>query len=109
MGDGLDVWDALHRFYEAYVDLHYASEAEIAGDAALAEYWKFENTPHYARGLPALSKRALADQLTHACFWVTALHQVAGDVVQYVTVPDGMCFQIRPKTAMCDARQMVGA
>merc|ERR1712048_549672 len=66
-----------------------------------------EEVPYYTKGLPALSKSALADQLTHACFGVTAYHQIAGDVVQYVTTPQGMFFQIRPAQTMADAEQFM--
>lgn len=103
--DGLDVWNALHDFYQRYVDLYYRDTAAVCADSALRAYWEFRSTRLYTQGLPALSKPALVDQLTHACFGVTAFHQIAGDVVQYVTTPEGMSFQIRPGQVMADAEE----
>jgi len=88
------------------VDINYSDDEAVCCDAALVEYWKFRCAEHYTRGLPALSKETLVDQLTHGCFTVTAGHQVVGDIVQYVTIPNGMCFQVRPDHNMMDARQM---
>mmetsp|Transcript_1929 Transcript_1929/g.4370 ORF Transcript_1929/g.4370 Transcript_1929/m.4370 type:complete len:589 (-) Transcript_1929:114-1880(-) len=104
--DGLEVWNVMHRFYKSYVAMHYQDDDAVRGDTDLAEYWTFKRSPHYAKGLPALSKAALVDQLTHACFSVTAWHNVVGDITQYVTMPNSMAFQVRPGRDMADARQM---
>jgi len=102
--DGLLYWEALREFYGEYVDMYYEDDAQVLEDAALVDYWRFRCTPQY--GPPSLCKEALKDQLTHACFGVTAWHQIAGDVVQYVTDPKGMFFQIRPGQVMADAEEM---
>lgn len=104
--DGLEVWKVYHGFYSSVVDMYFEDEDAVLGDQDIAEYWRFRCVPQYMNGLPSLSKAALVDQLTHASFGVTAQHQVAGDIVQYVTLPNGMCFQIRPGHDMEDARQM---
>merc|ERR1719356_1571236 len=104
--DGLEVWNAYRKFYSEYVDLFYEDDASVVADAALVEYWKFRCVPQYSQGLPPLSKAALADQLTHGSFSVTAWHQAVGDVVQYLTSPNGYFFQIRPGVEMVDAEEL---
>jgi len=103
---GLKVWNVLHRFYKAYVDIYYQDDRAVQIDPHLQKYWRFQCTPQLRNGLPRLSKAALADQMTHACFYVTAYHQVAGDVVQYITTPTGMFFQIREGQTMADAEML---
>mmetsp|Transcript_76483 Transcript_76483/g.177487 ORF Transcript_76483/g.177487 Transcript_76483/m.177487 type:complete len:568 (-) Transcript_76483:275-1978(-) len=103
--DGLDVWAALHDFYEAYVELYYPDDASVQADDALVDYWQFRSTPMYSNKLPPLSKSALVEQLTHTCFYVSAQHQITGDVVQYLTTPIGMFWQSREGQTSADAEE----
>jgi len=103
---GLKVWRVLHEFYEAYIDIYYADDEAVKNDEHLKHYWQFRCTQQYTNRLPSLSKAALVDQMTHACFYVTAYHQVAGDVVQYITTPRGMFFQFREGQTMADAEML---
>eukprot|EP00933_Yihiella_yeosuensis_P039804 TRINITY_DN33985_c0_g1_i1.p1 TRINITY_DN33985_c0_g1~~TRINITY_DN33985_c0_g1_i1.p1 ORF type:complete len:872 (+),score=172.75 TRINITY_DN33985_c0_g1_i1:712-3327(+) len=105
--DGLDLWKALERFYSAYVDVYYPTDAEVVSDAELQEYWKFECVPQYARSLPALSKSALKLHLTRTVFDVTAYHEMVGDVVEYTTDPAGAMLQVREGLDQCDVQQFV--
>ena len=61
----------------------YSDDAAVQADAELVSYWKFELVPQYSVGLPALSKHALVDQMTHSAFGVTAYHEMVGQVIAY--------------------------
>merc|ERR1712151_1116813 len=50
--DGLDVWWALHEFYEGYVDYYYPSDSDVQADDGLRSYWEFRCAPQYTEGLP---------------------------------------------------------
>jgi len=105
--DGLPLWAAFHKFCSGYVGLHYATDASVQADGELREYWKFKVATHYARGLPALSKAALVDQMTHVLFNVTAYHKLVGGVVEYSTDPAGAVMQVRPGLDMSDMEELV--
>jgi len=108
--DGLVVWSVMHKFFEAYFDLYYKKDDEVLADKDLHEYWKFALVPQYQQGLPTLSKRALVDQVTHSCFFVTAWHEIVGALVPYVTSPDGMFYSVRktePPQTRADAHHLM--
>merc|ERR1712217_310725 len=57
-------------------------------------------------GVP-VTKASLAKQMTHAIFYVTCYHKLAGGVVGYTTDPEGAGMQVRPNLDMCDTRHFV--
>merc|ERR1712139_320685 len=73
----------------------------------MGRYWTFDCVPQYQAGVPALSKDALADQLTHACFNVSAYHQLVGDVIRYMIMPNNMVWHIREGEDMADAKALL--
>lgn len=95
--DGLKAWKIMETFYAKYVDMYYKDDDAVQADAHLVNYWQFGLVPQYQKGLPPLSKSALAKQLTHSSFFVTAWHEFVGGLMPYVSSPDGMFFGI-PKT-----------
>jgi len=105
--DGLPVWNALHEFYAAYLDLYYASDAAVQADQELQAYWKFQSVPQYAKGLPPLSKAALADQLAQAVFDITAYHEFVGHVIGVLSDPRGCFMQVRPGLDMADKQHLI--
>jgi hypothetical protein len=92
--DGTAVWDAMYEFYSAYVELYYADDDAVLTDEGLQRYWRFECAPQYRRGLPALSKQALAQQMTHYVWTVTCWHEAVGQVVAYTAHPAGSALQV---------------
>mmetsp|Transcript_48852 Transcript_48852/g.91421 ORF Transcript_48852/g.91421 Transcript_48852/m.91421 type:complete len:296 (+) Transcript_48852:2-889(+) len=107
--DGLPFWKILHEFYTGYVDLYYESDEAVLADTEIVAYWRFQCGPQYSRGLPALSKAALVDQMTHAVFTVTGYHEFVGNVIGYVSDPLGGFLQVRPELNMADKQHMIQA
>jgi hypothetical protein len=104
--DGLRAWQSLYRFYSGYVDVYYADDQAVRADEDLQEYWTFRCVPQFTQGLPPLSKKALATQLTDSVFYVSAYHQYVGDVIRYFKSPSNMCWQIREGHEIADARSL---
>merc|ERR1712048_127986 len=94
--DGIPLWNALHEFYESYVNLYYASDLDVQSDRELQAYWQFKCVPPYSNGLPPLCKRTLIDQISQAVFDVTGYHEFVGSAVEYVTDPAGLFFSGSP-------------
>eukprot|EP00931_Biecheleriopsis_adriatica_P033221 TRINITY_DN19287_c0_g2_i1.p1 TRINITY_DN19287_c0_g2~~TRINITY_DN19287_c0_g2_i1.p1 ORF type:complete len:1157 (-),score=244.32 TRINITY_DN19287_c0_g2_i1:492-3911(-) len=105
--DGLEIWASMHKFCSGYVGVYYATDDDVRNDAELQKYWTFNCVPHYAQGLPKLSRASLVDQLTRAMFDVTALHEFVGGVVEYTTDPAGAVMQVRKGLDMSDLQQFV--
>lgn len=105
--DGMKFWKTFHKFYQAYVDIYYQDDAALLADQHMARYWSFECVPQYRTGLPPLSKQALVDQLTHSCFHVSVYHQLVGDVIRYLKMPNSMVWHIREGQDMADAKAML--
>jgi len=105
--DGIRFWRSFHTFYKAYIDIYYRSEADLQADKDMQRYWAFECVPQYQTGLPALSKIALANQMTHVCFNVSVFHQLVGDVIRYLKMPNNMAWHIREGEDMADAKSML--
>lgn len=97
--DGLLVWGAFHKFFTDYIHEFYPDDQSVTNDEELPKYWLSINTkgghgtPH-KYGLPELSKKNLVNQMTHHAFWATCWHEFVGDIVQYLTTPEGLATKI---------------
>mmetsp|Transcript_22280 Transcript_22280/g.50957 ORF Transcript_22280/g.50957 Transcript_22280/m.50957 type:complete len:1024 (+) Transcript_22280:80-3151(+) len=105
--DGLPLWKALRDFFGKYLDLYYPSDEALLADPEVKVYWEFKSCPPYKKGLPALSKSSLADQLAQVCFDVIATHEFVGSVAGYVADPSGAFLQVRPGQDMADIQQLI--
>jgi len=105
--DGLPLWRCMRDFYSKYVDIFYPTEDILLNDPEIKAYWEFKSCPPYTRGLPTLSKSSFIDQLTQACFDVTAYHEFVGSAVPYLTDPAGAFMQVRPGCDMADLQHMM--
>ncbi|CAK4086271.1 unnamed protein product [Aphanomyces euteiches] len=85
--DGLDFWNVLHAFVSDYVDLYFATDADVVADAELRAFWQFLTTTpgwqHRQLGLASLK-----DVITQGFMWVTALHNYIGGVGEYIMDPE---------------------
>ncbi|KAF0693853.1 Aste57867_15221 [Aphanomyces stellatus] len=104
--DGLAFFSLVRRFVSDYVDLYYASDADVTGDASLVQFWAalVKTLPC---GLPRpLTLDSVKDIVTQGIVWVTAIHNHVGSVGEYKTDPAFCTYAwvegelcARPKTA----------
>jgi len=106
--DGLEVYEAMRKFVEGYVDVYYPTDESLRACPELTKYWQFEHVQQYARQMPAISKEALVKQIARGMFDVTAYHEYVGYVVTYTTDPAGAVPQVRPGRNMTDIQEMLG-
>ncbi len=95
--DGRDVWNNYVDFFTNYIEVFYPDGGKkVENDADLNAYWaSLEKASNVKDGngelkgydLPELSKQTLIEQLAHTAFWVTAIHEVAGSVVEMFESP----------------------
>ncbi|KAH9098988.1 hypothetical protein LEN26_016482 [Aphanomyces euteiches] len=83
--DGLDYWAIAHKFVSDYVDLYYASDAELTSDASMQKFWAFLDT--LPGTFPTLSLANLKNVLAQCIVWVSAMHNHLGTLAEYVSDP----------------------
>ncbi|KAF0696554.1 Aste57867_12702 [Aphanomyces stellatus] len=87
--DGLSFWTVTRAFVSQYVDVYYASDAAVTGDAPVVAFWAYLNSKLHNQ-LQPLSKAALKDTIAQAILSVTAMHNHMGSVAEYVSDPSFM-------------------
>jgi hypothetical protein len=91
--DGIEFWNIVHQYVDNYLQLFYPNgTADVLRDGELLTYWNHFSGPHQlgaqSYGLPELTYPALVDQATHFIFQVTAQHEFAGSIVEYLLGPN---------------------
>ena len=100
LADGLRLYHVFRDFSKEYVDWAYTTEADLAADSQVAEYWtkldegrfvgKFNDKDRsaygdaYKYGLKPLTKEELYKQVAHLMFYVTGYHRVVGNFADYL-------------------------
>jgi hypothetical protein len=104
--DGLEVWTAFERFFSSYVEIYYPGPcAPEALGQELHDYWNnLEKSTTYGYGLPTLTKDALIEHLTHTAFWVCAMHEFVGNIVEYFEAPSFSATKLRHGSTMADVQ-----
>jgi hypothetical protein len=93
--DGWKLSEAFRTYATKVVDVVYATEEDLKKDAAIAKYWdalQHSRTRQpgktrgddYNFGLPKLTKKSLAGQLSHMMFYVTGYHKLIGSLGDYM-------------------------
>ena len=92
------------RFSTAYVDLYYASDADVLADIELNEFWaQWRSTP--GSQIPELTgKRTLSGALGLLVVVVTGLHNHVGNVADVIVDPFMCSGKIRPGTEVADVQ-----
>ena len=101
--DGVEVWAKYTDFFAEYVDVFYAGDEEVQKDPELQAFWESmekatdchktgtgPSTVYRGYGLPSetlVTKAQLVELLTHSAFWVTAMHEITGNIVEYFESP----------------------
>lgn len=106
--DGIPYWNIVKQLAASYADLYWPDDDKISADTELAAFWAgVERTRSSGYGLPALTKAALVDYLTHSIFWVTGMHEWVGNITEYATVPNGFGGKIRPQAVTQDRQAFI--
>lgn len=115
--DGRRLWEGFQSFVAAFLAGHWPTqdllgrEPEVQSVCAGVATDPLERDPEIqsfwvgvdgaraglSYGLPALSRAALTDYLTHAIFFSTAVHELMGNFVHYTTTPNVMSFRIHKR------------
>lgn len=90
--DGLQLWGIFQAYVQQYVDIHYPTENALQADAEIEGYWSDfgKQLPNQRYDVGKLTRANLVLQLTHSLFYVTALHNHVGSLVEYLNNPHAM-------------------
>lgn len=101
--DGMALWEIIATFAREYVQIFYKTDEALLGDAEAVRYWEALDASREAGafGLPSLAtaaggaRAALAEQLAHHMFNVSAVHEMVGNTVELLTDDRGFAGKVR--------------
>ena len=103
--DGLAVWNEFHAYTTGYLAASYPDDDALLADAEVAAFYaSFETVSGTPWKLPPLSRDALATLVTELMFQVTAVHELVGSIVEYLTSVHGIPAKVAPGKAQVDVQ-----
>merc|ERR1711871_766740 len=105
--DGLPLYKLFEKMVGGLLDVYYKDDAELQADLDMDHFWhglqkNHPDFPWFGKQLPPLTKGSLKSVLTYYMFTVTSMHELAGHVVEYTTVPSLFASKIRPDVEIAD-------